>query len=141
MKDFFTNPNAFEEYLTSSSPMPEVRPYAQDESFHQYWVERLQRDGFVGAQNYYIATRNNIQSAADAQLPPENSKIKVPHLYVGTDQDAVCRPEMLDVSRPLLTDLTEVPIVHAAHWSPYEAPKEMATPIREWLLKKFLDKQ
>ena len=98
------------------------------------------REKAVQAQEVAMGALN-IPSAADAQLPPENSKIKVPHLYVGTDQDAVCRPEMLDVSRPLLTDLTEVPIVHAAHWSPYEAPKEMATPIREWLLKKFLDKQ
>ena len=71
-------------------------------------------------------------------MPKENYTVKVPFLYVGTDQDAVCRPDMLEGVKGFLPDCTTVPIVHAAHWSPYEAPKEMAEPIVNWLKAKFV---
>ncbi|KIW04638.1 uncharacterized protein PV09_04384 [Verruconis gallopava] len=138
MKDFFTNGNAFPEYLNSSSPMPEVRAYAQDPAFRKYFIDRLGNDGFVGAQNYYVATKNNIQFECDSQIPEKNYYVKVPHLFIGCDGDAVCRPEMLEASRPYLKDLEAAPIVHCAHWSPYEAPKEMTKPIVDWLERKFL---
>lgn len=140
MKDFFTNPNAFQDYLTSSDPPPKVRPYAEDPAFRKYWIDRLSTDGFGGAQQYYVATRANHQYESDRHVPEANYKVNVPFLYVGTDQDAVCRPEMLEGVKGYLPDCTTVPIVHAAHWSPYEAPKEMAEPIREWLNLKFLSK-
>jgi hypothetical protein len=44
MPDFFTNPDAMQNYLTSSSiPEPQVRPYAQDLAFKANWIERLKR--------------------------------------------------------------------------------------------------
>lgn len=138
MKDFFTNPKAFENYLNSSDPEPEVREYAKDPAFKKYWIDRLGTDGFEGAQQYYVATRYNHQYECDKDVPQENYKVNVPFLYIGTDQDAVCRPDMLAGVKGFLPDCTEVPIVHAAHWSPYEAPKEMADPIKEWLKVKFL---
>jgi pimeloyl-ACP methyl ester carboxylesterase len=138
MKDFFTNKNAFPEFLKADSELPAVRTYAQDPAFKKYWIDRLGGDGFVGAQQYYVASRYNHQSASDKAVPKENYTVNVPFLYIGTDQDAVCRPEMLQAVKGYLPDCTEVPLVHAAHWSPYEAPEEMATPIKDWLQKKFL---
>lgn len=52
MKDFFTNKNAFQDYLYSSDPEPEVRPYARDPVFKKYWIDRLGTCGFEGAQQY-----------------------------------------------------------------------------------------
>ena len=95
MKDFFTNPNAFEDYLNSDEPEPEVREYAKDEKFRKYWVERLGRDGFEGAQCYYKATRENHQSASDAALPKENYKVNVPFLYIGCGMSTPLLPFLL----------------------------------------------
>ena len=138
MKDFFTNPDAFPTYLVADTPEPEVRPYAQDPAFREHYLNKFKNDPLEGAMNYYIAMKDNIQSESDKHIPDEDYRIKVPFLYVGADQDAVCRPEMLDASRGLIDDCEEGPIAHSGHWSPYEAPKEMADPMIDWLKKKFL---
>jgi soluble epoxide hydrolase/lipid-phosphate phosphatase len=143
MKDLFTNPDVFPAYLSASPdsiPEPAVRAYAQSPAFKRHFVDRLGRDGFEGAQAYYTAFKDNIQHECDSQLPAERSVVNVPFLYIGCDQDAVCRPEMLQGAKDagLIPDCEEAPLVHCAHWSPYEAPEEMAKPIIEWLGRKFL---
>jgi pimeloyl-ACP methyl ester carboxylesterase len=80
MKDFFTVQNAFPDYLQSGSAEPEVREYAQDPAFKQYSINRLSRDGFEGAQQYYVAMRNNIQLEPDSQIPLEHYVVNVPFL-------------------------------------------------------------
>lgn len=41
--------------------------------------------------------RHNHQYESDSKLPEANHTVKVPFLYIGTDQDAVCPPEILEV--------------------------------------------
>lgn len=140
MKDFFTTPDVFPNYLQSDSKEPEVRDYAKDPKFKQYFIDRLGRDGFEGPQCYYKASKDNFQWECDSQLQPESAVVNVPFLYIGCKQDAVCRPEFLIPAKEagLVPDCEEAPLVDCAHWSPYEKPKEMATPIVEWLKRKYL---
>lgn len=140
MKDFFTNPGAFPKFLNGDQPLPEVREYAKDPAFKKYHIDRLSRDGFEGAQNYYKAFKNNVQWECDKDLPAERAKVNVPLLYIGCDQDAVCRPEAMIPAKQagLVPDLEETPIIHCAHWSPYEAPKECSNYIADWLKRRFV---
>ena len=140
MKDLFCEPDAIKKYLLSDSPDMEVREYANDDKFKQYFVDRLECDGFEGPQNWYISMRENIQHECDSHLPEESAKVGVPVLYIGCTEEAIGRPEGIVQAKQagLLPDVEEAPMVQAAHWSPYEKPAEMAAPIANWLERRFV---
>jgi soluble epoxide hydrolase/lipid-phosphate phosphatase len=64
---------------------------------------------------------------------------KVPTLYIGCKQDAVCRPENVypSIKAGLLPNLEQADMIDAAHWVTYEAPDEVASRLEGWLKKHF----
>lgn len=99
----------------------------------------MKRDGFEGPQNWYIAATKNIQHESDKLLPAGVDVVKVPALYIGGKDDAVCRPEAMypSIQAGLLPHIEQGELLDAAHWTPYERPKEVAERIGEWLGKHF----
>lgn len=139
MKRFFCVPDAFRDYLTKGGEDFEIRPYAKDTKFKEAFIKRMSRDGFEGPQNWYIATKDNLQTQCDKELPEGRDKINVPVLYIGSKDDAVCRPENMGPAKEagLLPDLEETPIVDSAHWVSYERPDEVAGYLGDWLKKRY----
>lgn len=139
MAKFFTTPNAMREYLTQGGEQVELRPYAKDPEFKQAFIDRMNRDGFEGAQCWYRAMKENYQYEADKSLPESADKVNVPVLYIGATDDAVCRPEALypAIQKGLLPHLEQAKMIDAAHWVPYEKPDEVVERIEPWLKKHF----
>jgi soluble epoxide hydrolase/lipid-phosphate phosphatase len=139
MKDLFTGPNALREYLTNDGKKPELRPYAKDAEFKQAFIDRFTRDGFEGSQCWYKAAVSNIQHESDKNLPEGVDKVEVPTLFIGATEDAVCRPEAMygAIQAGLLPKLEQAKMIDASHWTPYEAPQEVASDIESWLKKHF----
>lgn len=137
---FFASSEQARKFLEDhSTPLPEVREYAKDPAFRSRWIDRLSKDGFAGAQQFYVATVSNVQWEEDSKIPKEQWTVKVPHLYIGCAGDPVCRVELLEPSRPLLPDLEAPATLDSGHWSPYEVPDECARLMGDWLKRKFVD--
>lgn len=139
MRKFFCVNDAIKNYLENGGEELPLRSYAQDPKFKQAFVDRMTRDGFEGPQCWYKATRFNVQTAIDKQLPEENDTIKVPVFYVGCHEDPVCRPEAMIPAKQagMLPDIEESPMVDAAHWVAYENPDVAAKYMGDWLKKRY----
>lgn len=110
------------------------RAYATPE-MKKAFVERFQRDGFEGPVCWYKSYAFNHQ---DDQTNPENAVIKVPSLFLGYTQDAVCLKEaILPVQAAgLLPQLTNVTL-EGGHWGLLENPKAFGNAVTEWLGKNY----
>jgi soluble epoxide hydrolase/lipid-phosphate phosphatase len=141
MKQIFTGDGAMREYLTSENNDKEIelRTYAKAPGFKQAFIDRMSRDGFEGALCWYKAATENLQHQADKDLPEGVDKVEVPLLFIGAKHDAVCRPEAMypSIQAGLLPKLEQAEMIDAAHWTPYEAPEEVARDIEGWLKKNF----
>lgn len=138
MAKYFTVEGATRDYLINGGDEIELRPYAQDPIFKKTFIDRMTRDGFEAPQCWYRATTLNHQSASDKKLPRDRMVVKVPALYVGCTDDAVCRPDIMHTYKAqLLPRLEEAEMINAAHWVPYEAPEEIVKRVEPWLKKTF----
>jgi soluble epoxide hydrolase/lipid-phosphate phosphatase len=141
MKEIFTGPGAMREYLTNGNggKENELRPYAKAPGFKQAFIDRMSRDGFEGALCWYKAATENVHYEADKDLPESVDKVDVPLLFIGATDDVVCRAEAIypPIQAGLLPMLEQAKMVDAAHWTPYEAPDEVASDIESWLKKHF----
>ncbi|KAI8942005.1 hypothetical protein NX059_000113 [Plenodomus lindquistii] len=139
MKHLFCTPGALKEYLTSTTPPPILRPYAQDPALKSAFISQFKSDGMTAPLNWYKATTLQHQHASDSALPETTDKVTVPVLYIGCKEDPVCRPEGLipSIRAGLLPNLEQAEMIDAAHWVTYEKPKEVVTRIEGWLKKSF----
>lgn len=110
------------------------RPYATEEK-KKAFVERMQRDGFEGPTCWYKST---VFGHQDGDANPDNNIVQVPALFVGYDNDVVCRKENIFpcIEAGLLPHLTNVTL-EGAHWGLCEKPKAFGDAITEWLGKSF----
>jgi pimeloyl-ACP methyl ester carboxylesterase len=140
MKQFFCMPNALRDYLTGkTNQQVDLRPYAQDATFKQNFVDRMRRDGFEGPLCWYKVWTQNYQLQCDRELPEDRDKVEVPVLYIGCKEDAVCRPEIMyeSIEKGLLPHLEQAEMIDAAHWVPYEKPQEVVTRIEDWIKRHY----
>lgn len=112
----------------------QTRPYATPE-MKTAFVERFARDGFAGPVNWY---KSHVQGHQDGEPNPANAVVKVPSLYVGYDNDAVCRKETIfpTLQAGLLPQLTNVTL-EGGHWGLLDNPKAFGETITEWLSKNY----
>lgn len=139
MKKFFCTRDAIRNYLVSDEPEPEIHAYAKDPAFRKAFVERMQHDGFEGPQCWYRATAQNYQYECDKELPEGRDRVEVPVLYIGSTEDVVCRPELMQpsIEKGLLPLLEQVELLECGHWTPFAKPGEVAEYIGKWLGKTY----
>lgn len=139
MKKYFTGPNALRDFLVNGNEEIVCRPYARDSKFKEDFIARMSRDGFEGAQCWYIATKDNYHLQSDRKIPESADRVDVPVLYVGCKDDAVCRGEIMNASieAGLLPKLEQAEMIDAAHWVTYEKPEEVVKRIEDWLKRHY----
>lgn len=137
MKKVFCTRGATRKMLQESSPADyPLKPYADQPGFKEAWLRRMRRDGFEAPQCWYKAVARNVQFETEKNIPKENLMIKAPCLFIGANQDAVCRPEIMEPVKHLVPDL-EGHMVETNHWCTYEKPEEVRELMAAWLKKRF----
>ncbi|KAH8686241.1 epoxide hydrolase [Ilyonectria robusta] len=135
MKKLFCVPNAMREYLLGSKEVP-LKSYARQPEWKDKFMQQFSTDGFGSTLQMYKATASNIQTISDSAIPKESLAIEVPILFFICTKDAVCVPEMMSPAKDqgLVPNLKEV-VLECAHWSPMEKPDEIASHIRDFVIK------
>ena len=67
----------------------------QDEQLKSVWKGNVERGGLEGPMQWYVAITSGVQGESDSAIPEENAKVNVPMLFIGCDEDVVCRREMI----------------------------------------------
>lgn len=117
-----------------------TKPYAKDESIKGPWKKALRQGGFEAPLQWYHAITTGVQGDSDRLIPDENIKISVPTLYIGCEEDIVCRKELIQGPRDagLLPDLKIEWIEGVGHWPMYERPEYTAGLVSSFLKEKGL---
>lgn len=132
MKKLFCTRGAIKDFIENDKRVDKLKPYGQDEEVKNEWIADKEKGGLVSPCCWYRAMAGNHQREAEGKLA--TYKIEKPYLFIGSDGDAVCRTDFVEVPKQagMLSDV-EVHELHAGHWTPYEKPEEVGKIMAAWL--------
>lgn len=94
--------------------------------------EQVSATGFTGGLNWYCAIPRlgNVMATAA-------SRIDVPCLYIGAENDVILPPSSADGMEDFITDLEKYTVVDSGHCTQQEKPEEVNRVIIGWLNRKI----
>lgn len=102
-------------------------PFMSEEVM-QYYTETFEATGFTGGLNWYRAIPKIGTIMANAP-----SRIEVPSLYIGAENDLILPPSSADGMEDFIDDLEKYTVMDCGHWTQQEKPKEVNRVIVGWL--------
>ncbi len=97
-----------------------------------YFTETYEATGFTGGLNWYRAIPRMGPIMANAA-----SRIEVPCLYVGAENDVILPPSSANGMEDFITDLEKYTVMDSGHWTQQEKPEEVNQVIIDWLNRKI----
>lgn len=102
------------------------------EQVMQYFTETYEATGFAKGLNWYRAV-----GRMGAIMARAASRIEMPSLYIGAENDVVLPPSSADGMEDFITDLEKHTVMDSGHWTQQEKPAEVNRVIIEWLNRKI----
>lgn len=102
------------------------------EAVMAYFTETYEATGFTGGLNWYRAIPRMGPIMANAA-----SRIEVPCLYVGAENDVILPPSSANGMEDFITDLEKYTVMDSGHWTQQEKPEEVNRVIIDWLNRKI----
>lgn len=106
-------------------------PFLSEEVM-RYFVDTFETSGFTGGLNWYRAIPRI--GAAFTNAP---SRIEVPSLYIGAEDDVILPPSSADGMEDFISDLEKYTVADSGHWTQQEQPDEVNRVIIDWLNRKI----
>jgi len=110
---------------------PPGEPF-MSEQVMQYFTETYEATGFTKGLNWYRAIGRMGPIMANAA-----SRIEVPSLYIGAENDVILPPSSADGMEDFITDLEKHTVMDSGHWTQQEKPEEVNRVIVDWLNRKI----
>ena len=98
----------------------------------QTYAEALDRNGWLGADPYYMNHAANAEYAASAV---NNARLDMPVLFIAAQYDYTCETISSSLAAPMrdhCTKLTER-VLHTGHWMAQEQPEAVNRTLALWL--------
>jgi pimeloyl-ACP methyl ester carboxylesterase len=133
----YSTPNRMRKFVSEGRTQPTL-PYATSEHKADF-MARLGREGGFNAPNcWYKAWTLGLQNEADNLVAEDAKTINVPAFFWGAEQDAVCKPALLQpsVDAGLLPNVKSV-TREGGHWALLEKPVEFGQDVVGWLQATF----
>lgn len=102
------------------------------EQVMSYFTETYEATGFTKGLNWYRAIGRMGPIMAKAA-----SRIEVPSLYVGAENDVILPPSSADGMEDFISDLEKYTVMDSGHWTQQEKPEEVNRVIVDWLNRKI----
>jgi len=96
------------------------------------YAEALSRNGFFGANSYYM---NHAANAAYADRSVNGGRLDMPVLFIGAAYDYTCETATSPLAGPmreLCSDLSEAEC-ESGHWMAQEKPAQVNAALQQWL--------
>tara|TARA_B110000196_G_scaffold272528_1_gene248508 strand:+ start:1 stop:1077 length:1077 start_codon:yes stop_codon:yes gene_type:complete len=110
---------------------PPGEPFMSDDVM-EYFTDTYTATGFTKGLNWYRAAGRIGSVMADAE-----SRIEVPSLYIGAENDVILPPSSADGMEDFISDLEKHTVLDSGHWTQQEQPEEVNRVIVEWLNRKI----
>lgn len=110
---------------------PPGDPFMSDEVMN-YFADTYTATGFTGGLNWYRAA-----GKIGSILARGVTRIEVPCLYVGAENDVILPPSSADGMEDFIPDLEKYTVMDSGHWTQQEKPEEVNRVMLEWLKRKI----
>lgn len=110
---------------------PPGEPFLSEQVM-RYFTETYEATGFTKGLNWYRAAARIGPIMANAA-----SRIEVPSLYIGAENDVILPPTSADGMEDFISDLEKYTVMDSGHWTQQEKPAEVNRVIVEWLNRKI----
>ena len=110
---------------------PPGEPFMSEQVMH-YFTETYEATGFTGGLNWYRAA-----GRIGAVMVNALTRIEVPSLYIGAENDVILPPSSADGMEDFITDLEKHTVMDSGHWTQQEKPEEVIRVITDWLDRKI----
>ncbi len=110
---------------------PPGEPFMSEQVMH-YFTETYEATGFTGGLNWYRAA-----GRIGAVMANALTRIEVPSLYIGAENDVILPPSSADGMEDFITDLEKHTVMDSGHWTQQEKPEEVNRVITDWLDRKI----
>ena len=110
---------------------PPGDPFMSDEVMN-YFTATYETTGFAKGLNWYRAIPKMGPIMANAP-----SRIEVPSLYIGAENDVILPPSSADGMEDFISDLEKYTVMDSGHWTQQEKPEEVNRVIIDWLKRKI----
>lgn len=141
MKEFMCVPGSVERLMLDPATLDyPTKPHAKDEELKRVWTKNLEQGGLEAPMQWYVAITSGVQGESDSMIPEENAKVNVPFLFIGCEEDVVCRQELIYGPRDagMLPDFSMETIEGVGHWPMYEKPEYTAGLVSTFIKEKGL---
>ena len=98
----------------------------------------MKTGGMTGPLNWYKQAMAGVTHASEAKINPNYpaTTFTVPTLFVGCEQDVICRPAIQAAGmKDFFEDLT-IKSLNSSHWIMIEQPKELWEILHPWIEEK-----
>jgi pimeloyl-ACP methyl ester carboxylesterase len=102
------------------------------EQVMQYFADTFEATGFTGGLNWY---RNAFKMGQILANTP--TRINVPCLYIGAENDVILPPSSADGMEDFIADLEKHTVMDSGHWTQQEQPEEVNRVIVDWMRRKI----
>ncbi|THV67247.1 alpha/beta-hydrolase [Aureobasidium pullulans] len=126
--------DGLKDYLIADKKQ-QTEAYATEEMMNAF-ITRFKRDGFAAPTCWYKAIVGGHQNFEAKKV--KAMVVEVPSLYIGFDNDKVCRPELINmgIKNGFLPKLTNVKL-EGGHWGLLANADKFGKTIVDWLKKEF----
>ncbi|HJO11857.1 MAG TPA: alpha/beta hydrolase [Gammaproteobacteria bacterium] len=97
-----------------------------------YFTQTFEATGFTGGLNWYRGAAKMGAILADAP-----TRIEVPSLYIGAENDVILPPSSADGMEDFVSDFERHTVMDSGHWTQQEKPEEVNRVIVDWLNRKI----
>ena len=94
----------------------------------EFDVVLLGATGFTGGLNWYRNAFKMGQILANAP-----TRINVPCLYIGAENDVILPPSSADGMEDFIADLEKHTVMDSGHWTQQEKPDQVNRALLQWL--------
>ena len=110
---------------------PPGEPFMSEEVM-SYFTDTFEATGFTGGLNWYRGS-----ARMGAILADTPTRIEVPSLYIGAENDVILPPSSADGMEDFISDLEKHTVMDSGHWTQQEKPEEVNRVIVDWLNRKI----
>ena len=126
---------ALRKYILSNLRVS-LKTYARSSEYKGDFMRRVKQDGFDGPVQWYKAIVSGVQSASDMSLPADRSKLEVPALYIGSSEDVINGPDLVEQQEAAgYLPKQESVTLETGHWSPMESSREVSERVRAFIMR------
>lgn len=134
----YMNPLGAADTFITEGKRVETADYLSAED-REIFRESFSKGGLTGPLSYYKLASRGLQDTDGLELSNDKVKVTKPVLYIGGQQDYICKPEMQKPGMEKICEDLQFEVFDCDHWIQLALPDRVNATIERWIEAKGLE--